>query len=100
MMQELIVAMIVAYATWAVSKRYAPKALRAWARSTTANAARRAGFAVLADRLQNAPAPSSSSCSDGCDTCNNCSTTGSAKPDAKTGAQSISVEQLRRTISR
>jgi hypothetical protein len=99
-MQEFVVAMIVAYAAWAVAKRYAPKTLRAWARATTADLAMRVGLVAFAARLQTTPAQSSSSCSDGCGTCDGCSPESSPKPDAKTGPQGISVEQLRRTISR
>jgi hypothetical protein len=97
-MQNAIVALIVVYAAWTVAKRYAPKSLRAWARFTAAAAARRAGFARFADKLQTVSPASSSSCGDGCGTCGGCSLATSATSDLKAGRHGISVEQLRRTI--
>ena len=96
-MQELIVALVVTYAAWAVARRYAPKAMRAWVRATAVSTLRRAGFTAMADKMQTAAA-AAPSCSDGCSSCDTCSSNSSAKPAAKSG--SISVEQLRNTISR
>jgi hypothetical protein len=100
MMQETIVALIVAYAAWAVAKRYAPKLLRAWVRSTAATAAKRVGLVRFADKLQAASPASASSCGDGCGTCGGCSPADSTKSNPKAGRHSMSVEQLRRTIPR
>ena len=100
-MQEMIVALIVAYAAWVVVKRYAPKALRTRVRGSVASAARQAGLASWAAKLETVPY-ASSSCSDSCGTCGGCAPDVSSKPDpdAATVQHGITVEQLRRTIPR
>lgn len=99
-MQEMIVALIVAYAAWVVVKRYAPKALRMRVRVVAASAARQAGLASWAAKLETAPY--ASSCSDSCGTCGGCASDVSSKSDlvATTVQHGITVEQLRRTIRR
>jgi predicted ABC-type sugar transport system permease subunit len=99
MMQEWIVGLIVVVAAWTVAKRYAPGAVRSAIRAGAAAVARRAGLSGWADRLQSTPA-ASSSCGDGCGSCGGCSSETSSA--AKNGSlhNTISVDQLRRTIPR
>ncbi len=70
-MQEWIVGAIVAYAFWAVLKRYMPKAVRKAVRSRAVRTARRLGWSALANRLE-AEKKSVASCGDGCGSCGGC----------------------------
>jgi hypothetical protein len=97
MMQEIIVALIVLCAAVAVLKRYAPKALKQWARSWGARTARRIGWLALAERIER-QAQAGASCADGCGTCGNCGSAGQAAPVEKQTV--ISVESLKQTIRR
>jgi hypothetical protein len=95
MVQNLIVAVIVVLAAWAVARRYLPKTLRQRAAGFTARVARGSGMARMANWLE-ADLPADSSCGSGCGTCGNCGT-GDAKA-APMNEFSISPEALKRTI--
>jgi hypothetical protein len=96
MMQEFIVAVIVACAAVAVLKRYAPKALKQVARSWSARAATRIGWLALAERIER-QAQAGASCANGCGTCGNCGANG----NPSTAKQAIvTLESLKQTIRR
>ncbi len=95
-MQEIIVAVFVLCASVAVFRRYAPKSWRRLARIGAVRLATALALPALAARIAQ-QAEAGASCGDGCGSCGNCATTTPAKSGA-TG--SISVEALRRTISR
>lgn len=78
-MQEAVVGLVVAYAFWAVARRYLPKAMRRAIRSWSVRIAKRLGWHRLADRLS-AAKEKGGSCSDGCGSCGGCGTDASAKP--------------------
>jgi hypothetical protein len=71
MMQQWIVGAIVAYAFWAVLKRYMPKTVRKAVRSRAVRTARRFGWTALANRLE-AEKKTVASCADGCGSCGGC----------------------------
>jgi hypothetical protein len=95
-MQEWIVAVIVACAVWAVAKRYLPKAARQAVRRWSARAASRLGWSWMASRLE-ATAEAGSSCADGCGTCGSCGSSGAPPTDAQFA---ITPEALKRTARR
>jgi hypothetical protein len=70
-MQEIIVAVIVLYATFAVLRRYAPVALRQTWRVWLARAARRFGWTSIEKKLIT-PVETTASCADGCGACKGC----------------------------
>ena len=70
-MQEWIVGAIVAYAFWAVLKRYMPKAVRKAVRSRAVRPARRLGWSALANPRE-AEKKSVASCGAGCGSCGGC----------------------------
>jgi hypothetical protein len=95
MMQQVLVALIVACAFFAVARRYMPRALRQMLRRRIAHAASRLGWHGVARKLETA-APAAPSCADGCDTCGGCSS-GDAPKERRSG---ITPEELKRTASR
>lgn len=100
-MQQLIVAVAVAYAAWIVAARYAPPAIRRAMRRWTAIVARRAGWEALAARTE-AQASAGGSCGDGCGSCNGCGGASSARPAPGSPAENVTVitpEALRRTAA-
>ena len=96
MIQESIVALIVAYAAWVVAKRYAPKPLRQRVRAWTVKAATRLGWTRIAAKFDAADS-GASSCADGCGTCGGCGSDDTT-PAAK--QFTITPEALQRTILR
>lgn len=97
-MQELLVGLIVACAAWAVAKRYLPPAVRRLVRKTMARAARSIGWKTMAAKIEAGKTTASSSCADGCGSCDGC---GPAKSSQKAATSSdsftISVESLKAT---
>jgi len=92
MMQETIVALVVAYAVAVVLRRYAPKAARSWmARNAT-----KFGWHALAGKIVK-PADDGASCANGCGSCSSCGPDSAKSVEEKS---TISVESLKRTISR
>jgi hypothetical protein len=92
MMQEAIVAVIVAYAVWVVAKRYAPKPVRLALANLATRAALWLGWNRLAAKFEPKPQVSSA-----CGSCGGC---GSAS--SKTSGQRFTMtpEALKRTIIR
>jgi hypothetical protein len=95
MMQQIVVALIVACAAVAVLQRYAPKAFKRAARISTVRAAKAIGWQSLADKLAQ-QAETGASCGDGCGSCGNCGTTSAPGP----ALTSIPVEKLKETLRR
>jgi hypothetical protein len=96
MMQESIVALIVAYAAWVVARRYAPKPVRQWVRAWKVRVATRLGWTRIAAKFDVSDS-GASSCADGCGTCGSCDSAGT-KPAVKQFA--ITPEALKQTIKR
>ena len=104
MLQQWIVGAIVAYAFWAVARRYLPRSVRRLLRSWAVRLARRIGWTRLAAKLEER-AEAGASCADGCDSCGKCGPSdksgngvegGSGEPKQFT----VSVEALRSTAAR
>ncbi len=95
-MQEVIVGIIVAFAAFAVARRYAPAPVRQALNGWTARSARRIGLGRLAEKIE-AKAGGSAGCGDGCGTCGGCGTANSASSARQF---SISPEALKRTARR
>jgi hypothetical protein len=93
-MQEVIVAIIVAYAAFVVVRRYAPKSAKLRMRGLMVRSAGKLGWGGMAQRL--ADEVQDTSCSDGCNTCGGC---GSATPTSEKQF-TITPEALKRTILR
>lgn len=93
MLQNLIVALIVAWALWVVATRMLPRPLRDALRRQAARLAGGLGLARLAQRLVQ---PAASACG-GCDSCGDKPAAAQAR-DGVVG--SVGVEALRRTIRR
>jgi hypothetical protein len=128
-MQELIVAVIVAFAAWVVLRKYLPRTWRRRLAGSSAGVARSAGLMRLALWLER-DLPAAASCGSGCGTCGSCGTGapasaagtaggaggagaggagGGAAASAGTGSRgltaapvsaTISVDDLRKTIRR
>ena len=95
MLQNLIVAVIVVLAAWAVARRYLPKTVRRRTAGFSARRARQLCLPRLAGWLE-ADLPAASSCGSGCGTCGNC---GTGDTQASTPPEfSITPDALRRTI--
>lgn len=90
-MQEAFVAVMVAWAAFAVAARYAPRALRQRARSTLVRILGRLGCDI--SRFASDARRSSGSCG-GCSGCDGKAHGGSA------GTRNVSVDALRRTARR
>lgn len=97
MLQNLIVALIVAWAMWVAASRLLPRPLRAALRKHAARLAGAVGLARLARRLA-APASSAGACG-GCDSCGDKPAAASV-PASDGVVGGIGVEALRRTIRR
>ena len=95
MLQNLIVALIVAWAVWVAASRLLPRPLRAALRKYAARLAGAIGLARLAQRL--ATQASSTAACGGCDSCSDKPASAPAKDGVVGG---IGVEALRRTIRR
>lgn len=95
MLQNLIVALIVAWALWVAASRLLPRPLRAALRRRAGQSAGAMGLTRLAQRLA-APASSAGACG-GCDSCGDKPASAPAKDGVVGG---IGVEALRRTIRR
>ena len=95
MMQEFIVALIVAIATWAVVKRYMPQPLRRICRAWIADNTARLGWEWLARKMRS-NTPAASSCADGCGNCNGCGPV-PGTPDRR---DTMTPDALKRTIRR
>ena len=95
MLQNLIVALIVAWAVWMAASRLLPRPLRAALRKRAAQLAGAVGLARLAQKLAT-PASSAGGCG-GCDSCGDKPAAAPAKDGVVGG---IGVESLRRTIRR
>jgi hypothetical protein len=96
MMQESIVAVIVAYAVWVVAKRYAPKSLRRALRAWIERTAMRFGWTGIAAKLE-AKRQAEAACASGCGACGGC-----ASGDAASAAKkqfTITPEALKRTTT-
>jgi len=96
MMQEIIVAIIVAFAAIAVLRRYAPRSVKQALRVHSVRLATRFGWHKTAAKLGE-PAENGGSCGSGCGSCGSCGDT-STKSNAST--TTVSVEALKRTIQR
>jgi hypothetical protein len=94
-MQEWIVAAIVGYAFWIVTKRYAPKSMQRQMLKRLEYIAKRLGFAGLARKLEAKTALVSSE--NGCGTCGDCS---GNKTDSPAASFTIKPESIKRVNSR
>jgi hypothetical protein len=92
MMQEWIVAAIVACSAWAVLMRYAPLPVRRGLRGLAARACKRIGLTGMAAKLADANT-GASSCADGCGSCGGCGPSTSAQAGT-------SLEKLKQTARR
>ena len=100
MLQQWIVGAIVAYAFWAVARRYLPKSLRRFLRSWAVRLARRIGWKRLAAKLEER-AEAGASCGDGCGSCGNCGPSGKeVNADGEPKQFTVSVEALKSTAAR
>jgi hypothetical protein len=72
-MQEAIVAIIVACASWVVLKRYAPKTLKQAMRIQAARACKTMGWKWAETRIESG-SDAGGSCADGCGPCGGCGT--------------------------
>jgi len=95
-MQNLIVALIVAYASWSVLWRYLPKSLKRRMATAVAAWCRERGWHGLALRMQ----PAQQAPASGCDSCSACA--GAEEKDKKGNqtVQTISVDSLKRSLRR
>ena len=100
-MQEIIVAIIVICAAFAVIKRYAPRAAKQAFRSQSARIASRLGWHRFAAKIAER-AEEGASCGNGCGSCGSCGNAPeqSQTSSAATNSTSISVEALKRTLPR
>jgi hypothetical protein len=96
MMQEAIVTLIVFCAAVVVLKRYAPKTVKQAVRSWSARTAASLGWHAIAARIIE-KAEDGASCGNGCGSCGSCSPATTESAEKKS---TISVEALKRTISR
>lgn len=78
-MQEAIVAAVVLYAAWAVTRRYAPLAWKTAYANLMLRTAKRFGWNRLVNRLERRKS-SQSSCTSGCDTCGGCNPASNTPP--------------------
>ncbi len=95
-MQEIVVAVIVAVAAFAVLRRYAPRSVKQAVRSHSVRLATRLGWHSMATKLR-APAENGAACGSGCGSCGSC---GGTPTNPNTSSSSISVDALKRTIQR
>jgi hypothetical protein len=95
MMQEVIVAVIVAGAVWVVAKRYAPKSVQISARMWFARILKKLHLNGAASKLE-AAAQARASAS-GCGSCGACSTAGATPAEKQF---TITPEELKRTAHR
>ena len=98
-MQQSIVAIIVAYAVWAVLKRYAPKALRQAMRAWAERAATRFGWTGMAAKLA-VRGQAAAACESGCGACGGCAAADTDAPGADAKQFTITPEALKRTAPR
>jgi hypothetical protein len=96
MMQEIIVAVIVAAAAFAVLRRYAPRSVKQALRSHSVRLATSLGWHSIAAKLR-ARAENGAACGSGCGSCGSC---GDTPAKQNTSSTSISVDALKRTIQR
>jgi hypothetical protein len=95
-MQQVIVTLIVAFAAWAVARRYAPAVVRQAVRGSAMRAATHLGWTRIATRLETKSA-TAASCGDGCGTCGGCNAGGGAMSSTHF---TIDPKQIKRTARR
>lgn len=95
MLQQVIVTVMVALATWVVLRKYLPAPVRRRTAAVVARLLERNGMFRLAQWLQR-DLPAASSCADGCGSCGNCG----PAPTPAGVAFTISPDALKRTIKK
>ncbi|HCN87700.1 MAG TPA: hypothetical protein DIT28_00740 [Oxalobacteraceae bacterium] len=95
-MQQAIVYLIVAYAAWAVGRRYAPLSWRRRASAWLHARFSALGWMRIADKFL-PRANAGTSCSDGCSSCSRCPPSDKAAPGNES---TVTPDALRRTIRR